>query len=189
MLLMSTYDTIQVFIRITSPDTGLFYSAACSHGSSNKHFDAAEVESLSGIEKVKRLAAEHREQTRCVCTAKDEKDQIVPLDAARQSLEDWSKHGEGHGRLDEDIQLVLTALTAAETERDQARSDAIQAWRDAQRHGHMRAEAEARLGRLTELERVVHGYREQHDCCSADPEKGVARCPCELCDAAEATGV
>jgi hypothetical protein len=153
--LMSADDTIQVFIRITSPHTGLFYSAVCPHGRSDKHFDTTEVEALTGIEKVKRLAASHREQTKCVCIAKDEKDQITPLDAARQSLENWSKYGEGHGRLDEDIQLVLTALTTAEKERDQAKVDAAQAWIDVQRHGLMRAGAEAQLGRLTTVESAL----------------------------------
>jgi hypothetical protein len=76
---MLTDDTIQVYIRITSPLTGLYYSAACLHGRSDRYFSITEVETLTGVEKVKRLAAAHREQTRCVCTAEDEK--VTPLDA------------------------------------------------------------------------------------------------------------
>jgi hypothetical protein len=63
---------IRVYIRITPPHVGLFYSAVCPHGTSDMHFDPVQVELLSGTEKVYALAAAHRQETHCGCLAEDE---------------------------------------------------------------------------------------------------------------------
>jgi hypothetical protein len=63
---------IRVYVRITPPHVGLYYSAVCPHGSSDMHFDSFQVEATTGVEKVSRLGAAHRIQTGCSCIAEDE---------------------------------------------------------------------------------------------------------------------
>jgi len=65
-------NTFRVYVRITPPHVGLYYSAVCGHGSSDMHFDAETVETTTGTEKVQRLGIAHRNQTGCVCIAEEE---------------------------------------------------------------------------------------------------------------------
>jgi hypothetical protein len=71
--MMPTTGLLRVYVKIAPPHLGLYYSAVCSHGSSDMHFDPTEVESTTGTVKVARLGAAHRDQTGCVCRAEDER--------------------------------------------------------------------------------------------------------------------
>jgi hypothetical protein len=52
----------------------------------------------------------------------------------------------------------------------------------------MLAAYDAQAARLAAVGPVLRAYREQHDICAADPDEGIDRCPCEICDAAVAAG-
>jgi hypothetical protein len=80
-----------------------------------------------------------------------------PLTAARESLQDFSARGT-HGRMDEDITLVLGALAAAEQARDQAVEEAAKSQFVMVRALEKYEEQRARATRLAALEAAARAW-------------------------------
>jgi hypothetical protein len=95
----------------------------------------------------------------------------MPTDDAQRIVHDWDTGQpiSGPPVLVKMIRDLLAALAAAE----QARDDA---WR------LINAAQLGRLAALAAVATAARAYRAQHDECNADPEDGVLRCPCSICD-------
>jgi hypothetical protein len=85
-----------------------------------------------------------------------------PLTAARESLQDFSARGT-HGRMDEDITLVLGALAAAEQARDQAVEDAATSQLVMVRALEKYEEQRDRATRLAALEAAARNWYRNRD--------------------------